>query len=81
VRAEPEPDTSPLLRALQAHFANRPFSIEEAERFTLLSTPYLPKAHLKQRTLAPAERNGRLEALSARTKQFSFPARTLIRFL
>src|ERR1019366_2772731 len=77
---EPEPDTRPLLRALRAHFGDRPFSIEEAERFTLLHTAYLPRAHLKLRTLAPAERNGHLEALSPRQRRVTYPARTQLRF-
>jgi three-Cys-motif partner protein len=78
---EPEPDTSPLLRALKEHFATRPFGIEDAERFTLLSTAYLPSAHLKRRTLAPAERAGELEALSSRKRRATYPARTQLRFL
>lgn len=77
---EPEPDTGQLLRALKAHFGNRPFSIEDAERFTLLSTAYLPNAHLKRRTLAPAERAERLLALSARKRTATYPAGTLLRF-
>ncbi|HEY7962438.1 MAG TPA: three-Cys-motif partner protein TcmP [Solirubrobacteraceae bacterium] len=77
---EPEPDTTPLFRALHANFANRPFSIEEAECFTLLSTAYLPSAHLKRRTLAPAERNGALEGLSARKKRRTYPPGTQLRF-
>jgi three-Cys-motif partner protein len=77
---EPEPDTGPLLRALQGHFSDRPFSIEEAERFTLLSTAYLPKAHLKRRTLAPVERSGALEALSARNRAATYPPGTRLRF-
>jgi three-Cys-motif partner protein len=77
---EPEPDTSPLLRALKAHFADRSFNIEEAERFTLLSTAYLPRAHLKQRTLAPAERNNDLEVLSTRKRRATYPPRTQLRF-
>lgn len=77
---EPEPDTSPLLRALKAHFGDRTFSIEEAERFTLLDTAYLPRAHLKQRTLAPAERSEHLVALSPRKRRATYPARTQLRF-
>jgi len=77
---EPEPDTSQLLNALKAHFGARPFSIEEAERFTLLSTAYLPRAHLKARTLAPAERADRLEVLSARKRKATYPAGTRLRF-
>ncbi len=78
---EPEPDTMPLLRALKQHFAERPFSIEEAERYTLLSTAYLPKGHLKQRTLAPAERRGELEALTGRKRAVTFPPGTRLRFI
>ncbi|HEV3046056.1 MAG TPA: three-Cys-motif partner protein TcmP [Solirubrobacteraceae bacterium] len=78
---EPEPDTRHLLRALRRHFGDQPFSIEEAERFTLLSTAYLPKAHLKTRTLAPAERSGCLEALSSRKRKLTYPAGTRLRFL
>ena len=78
---EPEPDTSHLLNALKAHFGGQPFSIEDAERFTLLSTAYLPNAHLKTRTLAPAERANRLEALSPRKRKVTYPAGTRLRFL
>lgn len=76
---EPEPDTTPLLRGLKVHFAERPFSIEEAERFTLLSTAYLPNAHLKRRTLASAERAGSLEVLSSRKRRGTYPAGTQLR--
>lgn len=61
---KPEPDTGPLLRALQAHFGDRSFTIEEAMRFALLHTAFLPRAHLKKRTLAGAEQAGRLEVVS-----------------
>lgn len=77
---EPEPDTSQLLRALQANFGRRSFSVEEAARFTLLSTAYLPNAHLKTRTLAPAERSDRLEVLSPRKRRVTYPAGTRLRF-
>ncbi len=78
---EPEPETAPLLRALQARFRSEPFTIEEADRFTLLETPYLPGSHLKRRTLAPAEKAGRLEVLSARKRRGTFTAGTRMRFL
>jgi three-Cys-motif partner protein len=73
---EPEPDTTPLLNALKAHFATRAFTIEEAERYTLLSTAYLPGAHLKRRTLAPAERAGELESQSPRKRRATYPQGT-----
>ncbi|MGO9490386.1 MAG: three-Cys-motif partner protein TcmP [Solirubrobacteraceae bacterium] len=77
---EPEPDTMPLLRSLRQHFEHRPFSIEEAERYTLLSTAYLPKAHLKQRTLAPGERRDELEVLTPRKRAATYPPGTNLRF-
>lgn len=78
---EPEPDTGPLLRALRAHFGAEPFTIEEADRYTLLETPYLPGSHLKRRTLALAEKADRLEVLTSRKRRGTFPADTRMRFL
>lgn len=54
-------DTTPLLTDLREHFGRRWFTIDEAEDFTLLHTPFLPRRHLKRRTLTPAERGGMLE--------------------
>jgi three-Cys-motif partner protein len=78
---EPEPDTTPLLRSLKEHFASRAFGIEEAERYTLLHTAYLPKAHLKMRTLAPAERREELEALTPRKRRATYPSGVQLRFV
>jgi three-Cys-motif partner protein len=77
---EPEVDTSRLLNDLHARFGNNPFTIEEAERFTLLSTPHVP-THLRRRTLAPEERGGRLEVLTRRDRKGTYPSRTVMRFL
>ena len=77
---EPEPDTTALLRALQERFEGEPFTVEEAERFTLLHTPFLPGSHLRRRTLAVAEKAGRLEVLSERKKRGTFPAGTRMKF-
>lgn len=77
---EPEADTGPLLRALRAHLGTEAFTIEQAERFTLLHTPYLPASHLKTRTLAPAERAGHIEALSERKRARTYPSGTRMRF-
>lgn len=78
---EPEPDTSSLLRALRLHFGSEPFSIRDAELYTLLNTPFLPRAHLKRRTLAIAEKAGSLEVLSERARRGTFPAGTRMRFV
>jgi three-Cys-motif partner protein len=53
---EVEPDFTILRDALRSHFGASPFSIEQAEEFTLLSTPFLPNRHLKRKTLAVAEK-------------------------
>jgi three-Cys-motif partner protein len=58
---EPAPDFNVLRDVLRSHFGATPFSVEQAEEFTLLSTPFLPKRHLKRRTLAIEERAGRLD--------------------
>ncbi len=57
---EPEPDFTVLRQAMRSHFGGTPFSIEQAEEFTLLATPYLPSRHLKRKTLAVAEKDGQL---------------------
>jgi three-Cys-motif partner protein len=61
VMFEDEPDFGPLLTALEEHFGDRVFTVEEAEDFTLFETPYLHDSQLKSKVLAPAERAGELE--------------------
>jgi three-Cys-motif partner protein len=75
-----EVDTGPLLHALREQFGEKPFTIGQAERFTLLSTPYVP-SHLRRRTLAPEEDGGGIEVLSPRKRKGTFPAGTRLRFL
>ena len=38
---------------------------EQAEAFVIRSTPFVPSAHLKTKTLKPAEYGGRLGSLDA----------------
>lgn len=52
-------NTAPLLAALQARFGNGWFSVEDAIALTKHS--HFLDSHLKERTLAPAERDGMLE--------------------
>lgn len=77
------PDLSPLLGMLQAEFGNRQFTIEEAERFVLVDTPFRDDAHLKSPTLKPAEDAGLLEAWKAdgaKRKAGTYPAGTVLQF-
>jgi three-Cys-motif partner protein len=55
-------DTGPLLEELRNKFGSRVFSIEEAERVTLIDTPFR-MGHLKQKTLAPAVKVGDLKVV------------------
>lgn len=78
---EPEPDMAPLVEALEGEFRGKVFTIEEAERFTLVQTPY-KKGHIKTRTLKALEKDGKIEAVDppqgrrART----YPPGTKLRF-
>jgi three-Cys-motif partner protein len=80
---EPEPNVAPLLRALRECFGDRPFTIEEAEDFTLFDTPFRDDAHLKRLTLAPAERDGKLEPVDPKPQRrsCSYPKGTRMRFV
>jgi three-Cys-motif partner protein len=74
-----DPDTTPLLNALQEQFGDHEFSIEAAERFTLTDTPFAI-GHLRNRTLAPSETRGELEATTARRRVRTYPPGTRLRF-
>jgi three-Cys-motif partner protein len=53
-------NTDPLLQELRNQFGTRPFTIDQADRVTLVNTPFR-KAHLRKLTLEPAEKAGKLE--------------------
>jgi three-Cys-motif partner protein len=74
-------DTAPLLSRLRDHFGTEPFAIEDAERFALLDTPYLP-SHVKKRTLKPEEAAGRLTFISGKPnrRRGTYPSGTVVRF-
>ncbi len=77
------PDLRPLLGMLEGRFGDREFTIEEAERFVLVDTPFRDDAHLKGPTLKPAEAGGLLEAWKAdgsARKSGTYPAGTVLRF-
>jgi three-Cys-motif partner protein len=56
-----EVNTRPLLEHLRKKFQDDWFTIEEAQRATLLETPYRVAGHLKQKTLSPAEKAEEIE--------------------
>jgi three-Cys-motif partner protein len=58
---EEKPDLSRLLTLLREHFGARWFTIKEAEKFTLRSTPFRDNGHLKTPTLKPADKRGEIE--------------------
>jgi three-Cys-motif partner protein len=76
---EAEVDTTPLRNALIQRFGTTAFSIEDADDFTLIETPYIP-SHVRKRTLRPLEVSGKLDVLSMRSRRYSYPAGTMMRF-
>lgn len=58
-------DTTALLGELRTAFADRSFTVREAEHVTLHDTDFLPKRHLKRLTLVPAERDGLIDVIRA----------------
>ena len=70
----------PLGTALRGHFGTRPFTVEEAELFILVETPYVP-SHLRRPILIPAETEGQLEVLTHRKRARTYPPGTRMQFL
>jgi len=60
----PNVSTDPLFAALRAKFDTAWFRIVDAEQYTRISTPFRV-AHLRRKTLTPAEKLGRLEVVRA----------------
>lgn len=58
---EEKPDFAELERMLRERFGSDWFTIEDAESFTLLETPFRDNGHLKTPTLKSAEKRGVLE--------------------
>jgi three-Cys-motif partner protein len=77
-----EPDTRPLGQAMMAQFGDNIFSIDDAERYALIETPYLP-SHVKTRTLKPMETAGKIQIVQAKNgrRHGTYPAGTRMRFV
>ena len=80
VMLDPEPDFETLAAAMREHFAERSFTIEEAESFALTETPYLP-THIRKGCLVPAEEEGELAVLSDRNRRKTYPKGTKMSFI
>jgi len=77
-----KPPFAELELMLRDRFGDAWFSIEEAERFTLLETPFRDNGHLKLPTLKPAEKRGVLEVQRGSTQRAgTFSAGTRMRFV
>jgi three-Cys-motif partner protein len=78
---EEKPNFGQLEERLREQFGNAWFTIEQAERFTLIETPFRDNAHLKTPTLKPAEKRGELEVVRAEGQRAgSFTPGTKMRF-
>lgn len=75
---ELEVDVSPLAEELRREFSGRTVPIEAVEEFTLVSTPFAA-SHLKKRTLAPMQREGKISSPNQKRKN-TYPPGTLISF-
>lgn len=79
---EAEPDYSALREALRLRFAGNPFSLAQAEDFTLFSTAFVPSRHLKRATLLAAEKDRELEIRRpAGARKGTVPDRAVMRFV
>ncbi len=75
----PHAETLPVL--LREHFGTEPFSIQEAEEWTLLETRFLDSPHLRQNALIPLQAGGKLKVIeTTRRRQVDFPPGTTMRF-
>jgi three-Cys-motif partner protein len=76
------PELSVLADALRARFHSDDFTVEEAETFTLVHTPFAPSLHLRE-TLRAIEGTGGLDARhpDKPRRRNTFPAGTVIRLL
>jgi three-Cys-motif partner protein len=79
---EEKPNFAELERLLREHFGRQWFTIDQAENFTLLETPFRDNGHLKTPTLKPAEKRGELEVQRKEVQRAgSFTPGTRMRFV
>jgi len=76
---EPEPDITPLEKAILSQFGGKSAYIEELEGFVLVETAFR-ETHIKSPILKTMENAGKIE-VSRRGKKGTYPPGTVIRFL
>ena len=75
----PTEESLPVL--LRERFNADPFSVEQAEHFTLTKTRYLDEGHLRKLALIPLQEAQQLDVLeTSRRRQVDFPPGTVMRF-
>jgi len=76
-----KPDLELLEQLLRGHFGSAAFGIQEAVDYVVVDTPFL-EAHIRRATLSPAEKEGRLEIVTAPAgrKRGTYPPETRMRF-
>lgn len=74
-----DPDLAVLRDQILHEFAGSTVTIEQVERFVLTDTDYLPKSHLKNKTLKPLEKDGFIVAVEGRNRH-GYPAGCSITF-
>jgi three-Cys-motif partner protein len=75
------PPEESLPALLRAHFGTEPFTIEQAEFYTLTETRYLDEGHLRQWALIPLQDADQLVITeTTRRRRIDFPKGTRLRF-
>ena len=75
------PDEESLPALLHQHFGAEPFTIEQAELYTLTETRYLDEGHLRKLALNPMQDADQLEVIeTTRRRRIDFPPGTVMRF-
>lgn len=81
---EPTPDLRHLRRLLLDRFGGGPaVDIAAVEEFVLMDTPFMPKGHLKRKTLAPMEAEGLVTVQPAdgvQRRRGTFPRGSILTF-
>ena len=78
---KPEPDYSLLKKLIIEEFRNKMVSIEQLEEFVVVKTPFR-ETHYKRQILIPMEEAKTSEIeVSNRKKRYTYPPRTIIKFL
>jgi three-Cys-motif partner protein len=76
----PPEESLPFL--LREHFGSEPFTIEQAEYYTLTETRYLDEGHLRKLALIPLQVAEHLQVTqSTRRRRIDFPKGTIMRFV